>query len=60
MVVLANLDWRSAIKWTECWKIINVADLQRKADLGTKAFEWGGQEVSMRQQESVIAASGGF
>lgn len=33
-----------------------TAVVQRKADLGTKAFEWGGQEVSLRQQESVIAA----
>lgn len=37
-----------------------TAVVQRKADLGTKAFERGGQEVSLRQQESVIAASGGY
>lgn len=33
--------------------------VQKKADLGSRAFEWGDQEVGIRQQGSVIAAIGG-
>lgn len=44
--------------WMSPRMITGVA--QKKPDLGTKAFEWGDQEVSVRQQGSVIAASGGY
>lgn len=33
--------------------------VQKKTDLGSRAFKWGDQEVGLRQQGSVTAASGG-
>lgn len=65
MVVLANLNWRSAngvARRSSVWllksSIMITGRLQKKTDLETKAFECSDWRVGVRQQGSVIAASG--
>lgn len=61
MGVLANLDWRSAnevarvLEGLSLWLLKSpwmiTGGVQKKIDLGTKAFEWGDQEVGIRHKE---------